>query len=100
MKLKKSISLNWKIPVNVFKQNRTGFFPPAPTMHWKESIINETHFNHKATILKKLRLQKIGTPIKTLSISKWNKNDMLCAYFRGIYVDTHPMRTFQKCCDC
>ena len=64
MKLKKSISLNWKIPVNVFKQNRTGFFPPAPTMHWKESIINETHFNHKATILKKLRLQKIGTPIK------------------------------------
>lgn len=39
-------------------------------MNSKESIINETHFNHKAIIFKKLKQQKTGTPIKTLSISE------------------------------
>lgn len=28
IRLKKSISLHRKISVNIFKQNRTGFFPP------------------------------------------------------------------------
>ena len=40
IRLKKSISLNWKITVNVFKQNRTGYFFPYEL----ESFINETHF--------------------------------------------------------
>lgn len=67
IRLKKSISLNCKISVNVSKQNGTGF----PLFYELIRVSYQWHyFNNQATLLRELTCQKIVTAIKTLCISK------------------------------